>query len=308
MTGVPSTADLERIRVTGGVLSLNKPRGDTSFAAVRDVRRILNERRVGHAGTLDPMAQGLLPICVGRTTRLVDFFHQQSKTYRCVVRLGERSDTQDTEGTVTAGSDASTVSPGAVEAALAEFVGEIEQIPPMHSAVHHEGQRLYEIARRGEEVERKPRRVRIHDAQILEVRPGRVTEATIEVTSGTGAYMRVLAADLGERLGVGGLLGWLERTRYGVLDVVGSVTLDELRAAADPWTLLRPADVAVEFLPRVDLGPPLATQVRRGQGVFLPRSDSRPQGSSRAHTADGELFAIGEVAGTHFRPTKVLTS
>jgi tRNA pseudouridine55 synthase len=291
------------------VLALNKEPGQTSFECVREVRRLYSERRVGHAGTLDPTARGLLPLCLGRATRLVDYFHLQSKRYRCVVRLGERSDTLDTEGTVTPGGDASAIDETRVAAALARFVGEITQIPPMHSAVRHEGQHLYQLARRGEEVERRPRPAVIHSARVVGFRPGRVAEADLDVECGKGAFMRVLAADLGEALGVGGMLGWLERTHYGPLDLSDAHTLGELRALDDPRTALLSADVAVAYLPRVDLGPPLVTQVRRGQPVFLPRpSHGLPQGEVRAHSASGELVALGEVTGSRFRPTKVMAS
>lgn len=301
------TMPLRRQPLTGGVLSLDKPPGMTSFAAVREVRRILGERRTGHAGTLDPSARGLLPICVGRATRLVDYFHLQPKTYRCVFRLGEQSDTQDTEGEITAGADASALDEASVNAALQRFVGEIDQVPPMHSAVRHEGEHLYELARRGEVVERAPRRVVIHAIRLTALRPGPVTEAEVEVESGKGAYMRALAADVGEALGVGGLLGWLERTRYGSLELGSAVSLETLAAAEDPWELLLPPDVAVSFLPRIDLGPQLASQVRRGQAVFVPRlPEPRPSGEARVHAADGELLAIGELTGARFRPVKVL--
>ncbi|HBV95265.1 MAG TPA: tRNA pseudouridine(55) synthase TruB, partial [Chloroflexi bacterium] len=149
------------------VLALNKQPGQTSFDCVRQVRRIYGERRVGHAGTLDPMAQGLLPLCLGVATRLVDHFHRQTKRYQCTVRLGERSDTLDTEGAVTPGGDAGGLDAATVASALRQFVGEIWQVPPMHSAVRHEGEHLYDLARRGEEVERAPRLALIVSAELV---------------------------------------------------------------------------------------------------------------------------------------------
>jgi tRNA pseudouridine55 synthase len=293
--------------VASAVLALNKQPGQTSFDCVRQVRRIYGERRVGHAGTLDPMARGLLPLCLGGATRLIDYFHRQTKRYRCTVRLGERSDTLDTEGTITAGGDASGLDAAQVEAALRGFVGEISQVPPMHSAVRHEGEHLYDLARRGEEVERQPRIALIVSAELVGFRPGRVAEADLDVECGKGTFMRVLASDLGDALGVGGLLSWLERTRYGPLDLAGAHTLEELRQLEDPTTALLPADVAVSILPAVFLGPPAVTLVRNGQAVFLPRVEGGlPQGEARAHAASGELVAVGEVTGFRFRPTKVL--
>ena len=291
----------------GGVLALDKPAGITSFDAIRQVRRILGERRVGHAGTLDPTATGLLPICVGRSTRFVDYFHAQPKTYHCVVRLGERSDTGDVEGVIVAGADASAVGADRIRAELTRFTGEIEQVPPMHSAVRHEGRHLYELARAGEEVTREPRRVTIYSAELVGFRPGAIAEAEIVVVSGKGAYMRVLAADLGDALGTGGLLGWLSRTSYGTLGLDSSITLDQLAAMEDPWLALLPPEVAVAHLPLVCLGPAQVLQVRRGQSVWLPRTILPDvSGECRMHDPSGDLIGIGELNGGLLRPTKVL--
>jgi tRNA pseudouridine55 synthase len=292
----------------GGVLPLDKPAGITSFDAIRQVRRILGERRVGHAGTLDPTATGLLPICVGRTTRFVDYFHAQPKTYHCVVRLGERSDTGDTEGVVVTGVDAGNLNADQVRAELQQFIGEINQIPPMHSAVRHEGRHLYELARAGEEVEREPRRVTIYSAELVDFRPGAVAEAEIVVVSGKGAYMRVLAQDLGDALGTGGLLGWLSRTSYGTLILSESISLEALAAMDDPWPALLPPEVAVAHLPAVHLGPAQVQQVRRGQSVWLPRSVlPEVSGECRIHDSTGEMVGIGELNGGLLKPTKVLS-
>jgi tRNA pseudouridine55 synthase len=293
----------------GGILAIDKPAGMTSFDAVRMVRRIFNERRVGHAGTLDPTATGLLPICIGQATRLVDYFHMQSKTYRCVVRFGQRSDTLDTEGVVAAGADASGLTAEAVHAIAVEFVGDIEQVPPMHSAVRHEGKHLYELARIGQEVERKARTVRIESIEVTGFRAGPLAEAELTVVSGKGAYMRVLAADLGDRLGTGALLAWLSRTAYGPLRLDDAVTPDALAGYPDPMSALLPLDSAVHFLPRVDLGPQMATMLSRGQSVWLPRTPELTAGNQcRVHSADGRLIAIGEIAGNLLRPTKVLSN
>lgn len=292
-----------------GIVAIDKPPGMTSFDVVRDVRRVYDERRVGHAGTLDPTARGLLPVCVGSATRLVDFFHQQSKTYRCVVRLGETSDTLDTEGEVASVADASRVTLDDVRVAAATLVGDVDQVPPMHSAVRHEGRHLYELARRGESVERRSRRVRIDSIEVAAFRPGVRAEAELVVVSGKGAYMRVLAADLGERLGTGALLAWLSRTAYGSLHIEQAVSLDELRALQDPRSALQPPEAAVIFLPRVDLAAQGATMVARGQSVWLPRVPELTAGPQcRVHAADGRLLAIGEIAGNLLRPTKVLAA
>lgn len=292
-----------------GVLALDKAPAMTSFQAVGEVRRLLGERRVGHAGTLDPAATGLLPICVGQATRLVDYFHQQSKQYECVVRLGQRSTTLDIEGEVAPGSSASEVDAGAVAAALRRFVGEIEQVPPMHSAVRVEGRHLYELARAGVVVERRPRPVTVHSIELRDFRPGPLAEADLRVVCGKGTYMRVLAADLGEVLGTGGLLAWLERSRYGALRLSRSIRLDDLAGMEDPASALLAPEVAVDHLARVDLGPQLALQVQRGQSVWLPGPPAeRTHGEIRVHGPRGELLAVGRLEGGLFRPTKVLAT
>ena len=289
------------------VLALNKQPGQTSFDCVRQVRRIYGERRVGHAGTLDPMARGLLPLCLGGATRLVDHFHRQTKRYSCTVRLGERSDTLDTEGVVTPGGDATGLDAERVRAALGQFVGEISQVPPMHSAVRHEGEHLYELARRGEEVERQPRIALIVSAELAEL-PARAPwpRRTSTSSAARGRSCACWPRDLGDALGVGGLLSWLERTRYGCLELADAHTVEELREMEDPTTALLPPEVAMSFLPAVFLGPPAVTLVRNGQPVFLPRVEGGlPQGEMRAHAATGELIAVGELTGFRFRPTKV---
>lgn len=307
MSPGPSTAAaLATERRAAGILALNKPAGITSFDVVREVRRVFDERRVGHAGTLDPTASGLLPVCVGRATRLVDYMHAQPKTYHCVVRLGERSSTMDMEGKITPGADASEITAADVTSALRDFVGTITQVPPMHSAVRHEGKHLYELARAGVEVERTPRPAVIHSAELVAFRPGPAAEAEIVVVSGKGAYMRVLASDLGERLGTGGLLGWLTRTGYGALQLTNAIRVEELTAMDDPRAALLPLKVAVSHLPRIDLGPQQASLLRRGQGVWLPRAQQDTGNECAVFEAGGELLALGEVQGGLLRPTKVL--
>jgi tRNA pseudouridine55 synthase len=306
---IPAVAPVRAATTRSGIVAIDKPAGMTSFDVVRVVRRIFDERRVGHAGTLDPTATGLLPICIGQATRLVDYFHQQTKTYRCVVRFGERSDTLDTEGEVVAGTDASALTEADVRAAAAGFVGDIEQVPPMHSAVRHEGKHLYELARSGQEVERKARPVRIEGIEVSAFRPGPRAEAELEVVSGKGAYMRVLAADIGEAVGTGALLAWLSRTAYGGLRLEDAVTPGALAEYDDPSRALLPPDRAVSFLPRVDLAPQQATMIGRGQSVWLPRVPDLTAGHQcRVHSADGRLIAIGEITGNLLRPTKVLNS
>jgi len=169
-----------------GLLNLAKPEGITSFAAIKMARRALDERHVGHAGTLDPAASGVLPLCVGRATRLVDYILRQPKTYHARLRLGEVSDTGDLEGEVRRSASAAQITRAEVAAALERFVGIVEQVPPMHSAVRHQGRHLYELARQGLTVERKPRLAEIRSIRLLAFSGGEVAEAEVEVVCGRG--------------------------------------------------------------------------------------------------------------------------
>lgn len=295
-----------------GLLNLAKPEGITSFTAIKMARRALGERHVGHAGTLDPAASGVLPLCVGRATRLVEYILRQPKTYHARLRLGEVSDTGDLEGEVRRMDSAAHLTEAEVEAALAQFVGIVQQVPPMHSAVRHQGRHLYELARQGLVVERKARPAEIRAITLRSFSSGEVAEAEVEVICGRGTYLRVLATDLGERLGVGGVLAWLERTEYGPFKLADAVTLEALMEAPDPRSYLLPPEVALEMVPRVELLPGAALAVQRGQSVWVQRApdhEAVPAGQSsevRAHGPDGRLLALGEVTGLRFRPTKVL--
>jgi tRNA pseudouridine55 synthase len=295
-----------------GLLNLAKPEGITSFMAIKMARRALGERHVGHAGTLDPAATGVLPLCVGRATRLVEYILRQPKTYHARLRLGEVSDTGDLEGEVRRSESAAHLTEADVATALEQFVGIVQQVPPMHSAVRHQGRHLYELARQGVTVERKSRPAEIRRITLRSFTPGEVAEAEVEVVCGRGTYLRVLATDLGERLQVGGVLAWLERTEYGPFRLAEAVPLDELMESPDPRSFLLPSELAVEMVPRIDLLPAGALAVQRGQSVWIQRAPEvaadqpAPSREVRAHGPDGRLVALGEVTGLRFRPTKVL--
>jgi len=295
-----------------GLLNLAKPEGITSFMAIKMARRALGERHVGHAGTLDPAATGVLPLCVGRATRLVEYILRQPKTYHARLRLGEVSDTGDLEGEVRRSESAAHLTETDVATALEQFVGIVQQVPPMHSAVRHQGRHLYELARQGVTVERKARPAEIRRITLRSFTRGDVAEAEVEVVCGRGTYLRVLATDLGERLQVGGVLAWLERTEYGPFRLAEAVPLAELVESADPTSYLLPSELAVEMVPRIDLLPAGALAVQRGQSVWIQRGPEvgadqpGPSREVRAHGPDGRLIAVGEVTGLRFRPTKVL--
>jgi tRNA pseudouridine55 synthase len=232
--------------MTSGILNVNKPRGMTSFAVVSLVRRLTGIRRVGHAGTLDPVADGVLPICLGQATRIVEYLVSAPKRYRSVIRLGEATDTYDSEGAVVATGDPSGVTREQVEALLGEFTGEIDQLPPMYSAVKFEGRPLYAYARAGKEAPRQARRVTIYWLRLLRFE---VPEVEIELEVGRGAYVRTLAFDLGERLGCHAHLTGLTRTRSGPFVIEEAVTPEQLREGAEGRTweqLLHPVDHVLE--------------------------------------------------------------
>jgi len=298
--------------VVTGLLNLAKPEGMTSFAAIKMARRALGERHIGHAGTLDPAASGVLPLCVGRATRLVEYILRQPKTYHARLRLGEVSDTGDLEGEVRRSESAAHLTVADVAAALEQFVGIVQQVPPMHSAVRHQGRHLYELARQGVTVDRQSRPAEIRSIGLRSFSPGEVAEVEVEVVCGRGTYLRVLATDLGERLGVGGVLAWLERTEYGPFKIAESVRLDDLMASPDPRSFLLPPELALEMVPRIELLPAGALAVQRGQSVWVQQSPKFPVEAGapgtevRAHGPDGRLVALGEVTGLRFRPTKVL--
>ena len=225
-----------------GVLLLDKPGGMSSNAAVQIVRRLANARKAGHTGTLDPMATGLLPVCLGDATKFSADLLNAEKGYEARVRLGIETDTGDAEGSVTATHAVEGLTLEAVRKAAAGFFGEIDQVPPMHSALKRDGVCLYTLARRGETVEREPRRVRILE---LEVSGFDGESFTMRTLVSKGTYIRVLAEDIGRVLGCGAHLTALRRTRVGHLTLEGAETLENLRALATPQAVrgkLTPAD------------------------------------------------------------------
>lgn len=211
-----------------GILNINKPSGKTSFSIVALVKRLSGERRVGHAGTLDPIATGVLPVCLGQGTRIIEFLVDAAKTYQAQIELGVATDTYDTSGKVTQKGDPSGISQKQLESALAPFHGFIEQAPPMYSAVKHQGQRLYELARAGINVERKSRLAKIYNLAIID---WSLPVVTVEVECGKGTYIRSLAHDLGQSLGCGANLKSLIRLSYGPFAVKDAVSVSQLEDA-----------------------------------------------------------------------------
>lgn len=290
-----------------GVLNVSKPAGATSFSVVRRLRELTPAKRVGHAGTLDPLATGVLPILFESATRLADFAHRLPKTYDADVHLGFRTATDDAEGEAEPVADPSRLTPEEVAQALAAFVGRISQRPPAFSAVKVEGRRAYARARAGESPEPAARQVEIYSAELLEFQLGPTATASISVVCGSGVYLRSLARDLGEKLGVGGYLGRLARTAYGPLLLDDAAPLEDLPDAAAIEARLLPSEVLLPQMERVRLTVEQEAQVRLGRSVrVLPEP---PAGPLRAHGEGGRLVALGHADPLRrtFVPDKVLT-
>ena len=269
-----------------GILLIDKPSGWTSSDVVAKLRGVLRERRIGHSGTLDPKATGLLVVFVGRATRAVEFAESQEKRYRAGLRLGLETDTQDITGHPI-GGEKRDVSVEELENVLASFRGEIEQIPPMYSAIKVKGQKLYEIARRGGEVERRPRRITIHELKVA----GRDGEDyLLDIRCSKGTYVRTLCHDIGRTLGCGGCMSSLRRTRAGAFRLEDAHTLDEVQKAADagqPESLLLPVDTLFDEEKATITGKAEAILRVGGQpGIKLP------EGRYRIYSDKGEFLAL----------------
>jgi tRNA pseudouridine55 synthase len=286
---------------SSGFLNIDKPLGMTSHDVVARVRRALNTKKVGHAGTLDPLATGVLIVCVGNATRLSEYVMHTTKRYTARVRLGETTTTYDAEGEITQRRDASHITQAMVEAVLPQFLGDIEQRPPIYSAIKKGGRKLYEMARAGEEVEIEARPVHI-DA--LSVRNFDLPEFDLDVTCGAGTYIRSLAHDLGEALGVGAHLQGLVRTASGSFSLEDAVSLDALTQDTDPSRFLLPIDAALVNWPTVELSDQQAADIRMGR--YLPANDAPAETLARGVAPDGETIALLISTGTHWKPHKVL--
>jgi tRNA pseudouridine55 synthase len=273
---------------------------------VRRLKAVTGAKKVGHAGTLDPLATGVLPILFESATRLAEYAHQLPKTYLADIRLGARTETDDAEGTPVPVADPSHLAAAEVEVALARFVGRIAQRPPAYSAVKIAGKRSYQLARAGEEAEPAEREVVIESARLVDFRPGPEAVAAVEVVCGSGTYLRSLARDLGDALGVGGYLGGLVRSAYGGLSLVDAASLDQLDGAAAVEQRLLPPEVLLPPMERVRLSVEQEAMVRQGRTVrVLPEPGP---GTVRAHGEDGRLVALGHADPLRrtFVPDKVL--
>jgi tRNA pseudouridine55 synthase len=290
-------------RHRAGILPVEKGPGVTSFQVVAHLRRVLRAPRIGHGGTLDPAATGVLPILVGEATKLTPYLVDLDKEYVATVRLGVTTETQDLTGTVLETHPVPALDAPALEAALAPFVGPIQQVPPMYSALHRGGKRLYELARQGVEVERKPREVIVHSIRLESVA---LPDFVIRIRCGKGTYVRTLAADVGAALGCGAALAALVRARVGPFALEAAVTWDEVREARSAerlWSRLLPPDSALASLGAVRLHADGARAFVHGQAVT---TGERVTGLLRVYGPDGGLLGVGQGLGDRVKPERLL--
>lgn len=280
-----------------GLLLIDKAAGPTSHDVVAQVRRALGVRRVGHAGTLDPPATGLLLLGVGRATRLLRFLADTEKRYEGTLVLGTATDTMDATGAVTLEADASSVTPSQVAAAAAALTGELDQVPPMVSAVHHEGRRLHELAREGVVVERTPRRVTVRSFDVSPVGGDRYG---FSIRCSSGTYVRVLVDDLGRALGAAAHLASLRRTHVGTFDVADAVSLDE---GGDLARAVRPPRDMVTHLGAIHATAAACVALSRGQRVAVA---GQPDGPVAVLDEAGALACVASAQGGSLRPEVVL--
>lgn len=270
-----------------GIVIVDKPQDWTSQDVTARLRRVFETRRIGHGGTLDPMATGVLPVFVGRATRGVEFFEHAEKTYEALLLPGVVTDTEDVTGTVLERHPAA-LTEAAVEAVLPRFRGEILQVPPMYSALKVNGQKLCDLARKGQTVERKPRPVTIHELAFLGFQDDCLR---LRVRCSKGTYIRTLCKDLGEALGCGGCMAQLRRVSAGSYTIGQAVPLETLLESADPGQYLLPVDSLFASLPALTLTPNQETRCRNGN----PFTRNVPDGRYRCYGKSGEFLMLGSV-------------
>ena len=280
-----------------GIIIIDKPEGWTSQDVAAKLRGVFHERRVGHGGTLDPMATGVLPIFIGRATRAVEFFESAEKEYIAGLQLGVVTNTQDTTGEVLEAHPAA-VTGQQVEEALTGFLGRQQQLPPMYSAVKIGGKKLYELARQGKTVERKPREIELLELELLE---GEGSAYRFRVRCSKGTYVRTICHDLGQRLGCGGCMSSLRRTKAGCYDLTQAVTMEQLLAAEDPTEFLLPVDSLFADLPAVTVHENQLKAVYNGAEL---RMSAVADGEYRVYGPDGDFLMVGKAAQGRMKTVK----
>ena len=288
-----------RGRPIDGILVLDKPLGLSSNHALQMVKRLYYAAKAGHTGSLDPLATGVLPLCLGEATKFSQYLRDADTAYTSTFVLGTTTDTGDAEGQVVEASGAADIQESDIASALEQFRGEIEQVPPMYSAIKQDGQPLYKLARQGLEVERKARRVVISTLELRAFRGGKAAEVDIYLECSKGTYVRSIAEDLGRALGCGAHVSALRRTRAGPFTLDDSVTLSTLEALKaneqlrQMDELLLPADTALRGLPLVKLSESSGFYLRQGQPVLVPNAPC--DGMVRVALETGEFLGVGEI-------------
>jgi tRNA pseudouridine55 synthase len=285
-----------RGRNISGVLLLDKPIGMTSNKALQEVKFLYKAAKAGHTGSLDPLATGLLPICFGEATKLSAFLLDADKHYQVRVKLGETTTTADAEGEVLETADPSGVTEADLRAMLGEFLGEQDQLPPMYSAIKHQGERLYKLARQGVEVEREPRTIHIHALELMNFG---LPEFEMNVHCSKGTYVRTLAEDIGKRLGCGAHVVGLRRTGVGPYDDQSMLSLEQVQSAfadkrfqeMDDWLL--PLESALSDWPEVKLTPDAAFYMKQGQPILVPNAPT--SGWVRLYANQTEFLGVGQI-------------
>lgn len=304
--------------MTDGILAIWKPAGWTSHDVVAKARGILKIKRIGHTGTLDPQVTGVLPICIGRATRVVEYVQERPKAYEAVLKLGISTDTEDMTGTVLEDHPGIRLTVNQVQEALTSFKGEIEQVPPMFSAVRVDGKRLYELAREGKVVERKSRRVTIHEITLISADLEQAyPEIRFAVVCSKGTYIRTLCVDIGRLLGVPATMKELVRTMSGGLSQADCVTLEELRelqTRGDLADKIIPADVPLDYMPRGDVGEITARNALQGKRIAfkyvrIGEDALRNSPLVRLYGNDGTFLGVYEpdADSETLKPIKVFT-
>lgn len=280
-----------------GIVVLDKALGGSSNHALQQVKRLFDANKAGHTGALDPLATGVLPLCLGEATKVSQFLLDSDKAYRARIKLGVRTDTADSEGEVIATADAGAVTEAQIKSALTQFEGDIEQVPPMYSALKRDGQPLYKLAREGKTVEREPRAITVYSIELTDFDP-QSQELEIEVDCSKGTYIRTIADDLGQIIGCGAHIIALRRLKAGAFTLADSQSLEELEAAkqADGFTaidaMLMPMDKAIDTLPAVHLPAYTAQFLKQGQAVQVNKPPA--DGLLRLYE-DEEFIGIGVI-------------
>lgn len=287
--------------MNSGIVNILKPQGMTSHDVVAKVRKIFKTKKVGHTRTLDPDAVGVLPVCVGQGTRLVEYLMEKEKVYKVIMHFGKETDTQDASGQVVKETNLCELSREEFLAVLADFIGEIEQIPPMYSAVKKDGQPLYKLARAGVSVEVAPRKVTISEIKLLMFT---AQSAMLEVTCSKGTYIRTLCQDIGRKAGTSGYMSYLLRLRSGRFGIDESITLDKLAHMEAPEEALISLTDALADMATIVFETPKAIKYL-ANGLEQRLDERLPEGVYKAVDGENQLLAVGHIKGDYFKPDKV---